>query len=98
MSENEIKKVLGPAMYSRIGCCIEYIDLTVEQKNIIIEKWYDEIMEKLNEEEKNFIDNTDVLEWFKENANRYDNIRLLKTRLENAIYNELTEEYVFKKV
>ena len=48
MSENEIKKVLGPAMYSRIGCCIEYIDLTVEQKNIIIEKWYDEIMEKLN--------------------------------------------------
>ena len=55
-------------------------------------------MEKLNEEEKNFIDNTDVLEWFKENANRYDNIRLLKTRLENAIYNELTEEYVFKKV
>ena len=98
MSENEIKKVLGPAMYSRIGCCIEYMDLTVEQKNIIIEKWYDEIMEKLNEEEKNFIDNTDVLEWFKENANRYDNIRLLKTRLENAIYNELTEEYVFKKV
>lgn len=98
MSENEIKKVLGPAMYSRIGCCIEYMDLTVEQKNIIIEKWYDEIMEKLNKEEKNFIDNTDVLEWFKENANRYDNIRLLKTRLENAIYNELTEEYVFKKV
>lgn len=98
MSENEIKKVLGPAMYSRIGCCIEYMDLTVEQKNIIIEKWYDEIMEKLNEEEKNFIDNTDVLEWFKENANRYDNIRLLKTRLENAIYNELAEEYVFKKV
>ena len=98
MSENEIKKDLGPAMYSRIGCCIEYMDLTVEQKNIIIEKWYDEIMEKLNKEEKNFIDNTDVLEWFKENANRYDNIRLLKTRLENAIYNELTEEYVFKKV
>lgn len=96
MSENEIKKVLGPAMYSRIGCCIEYMDLTKEQKNTIIEKWYKEIMERLNEEEQSHIASTDILEWFKENANRYDNIRLLKTRLENAIYDELTEEYVFK--
>ena len=30
MSQNEIKKVLGPAMFSRIGCCIEYMDLTKE--------------------------------------------------------------------
>lgn len=96
MSKNEIKKVLGPAMYSRIGCCIEYMDLTKEQKNTIIEKWYKEIMERLNEEEQRHIASTDILEWFKENANRYDNIRLLKTRLENAIYDELTEEYVFK--
>lgn len=96
MSENEIKKVLGPAMYSRIGCCIEYMDLTKEQKNTIVEKWYKEIMERLNEEEQSHIASTDILEWFKENANRYDNIRLLKTRLENAIYDELTEEYVFK--
>ena len=96
MNENEIKKVLGPAMYSRIGYCIEYMDLTKEQKNTIIEKWYKEIIERLNEEEKNHIASTDILEWFKENANRYDNIRLLKTRLENAIYDELTEKYVFK--
>ena len=96
MSENEIKKVLGPAMYSRIGCCIEYMDLTKEQKDTIIEKWYTEIMKRLNEEEQGHIASTDIFNWFKENANRYDNIRLLKTRLENAIYDELTEEYVFK--
>lgn len=73
----------------------DYITL-LDTPYTIIEKWYDEIMEKLNEEEKKFIATTDILAWFKENANRYDNIRLLKTRLENAIYNELTEEYVFK--
>ena len=95
MSENEIKKILGPAMYSRIGCCIEYCDLTKEQKNIIIEKWYDETIERLNEGEKCYINDTDILEWFKENADRYDNIRLLKTRLENAVYDELTEKFVF---
>lgn len=96
MSENEIKKVLGPAMYSRIGCCIEYTDLTKEQKNTIIEKWYREIIEQLYENEKKYINSTDILEWFKENANRYDNIRLLKVRLENAIYDELTEQYVIR--
>ena len=96
LSENEIKKVLGPAMYSRIGCCIEYTDLTKEQKNTIIEKWYREIIEQLYENEKKYINSTDILEWFKENANRYDNIRLLKARLENAIYDELTEQYVIR--
>lgn len=32
MSENEIRKNLGPAMYSRIGCCVEYKDLSKDQK------------------------------------------------------------------
>lgn len=94
MSEDEIRKKLGPAMYSRIGCCIEYHDLNKEQKNIIIEKWYQEIMNCLNDEETQFINKTDILEWFKNNANRYNNIRLLKTRLENAVYDELTKRFI----
>lgn len=94
-SENEIKKVLGPAMYSRIGCCIEYMDLTEEQKNVIIDNWYREIISCLNYEEGVYIKSTQIIEWFKENSGRYDNIRLLKTKLENAIYDELTEKFVF---
>lgn len=96
LNENEIKKVLGPAMYSRVGCCIEYMDLTKEQKNTIIEKWYEETVRYLNEDEHNHIQKTDILEWFKENADRYDNIRLLKMRLENAVYDELASEFIFK--
>lgn len=96
LNENEIKKVLGPAMYSRIGCCIEYMDLTKEQKNTIIENWYEETVRYLNEDEHNHIRKTDILEWFKENADRYDNIRLLKMRLENAVYDELVSEFIFK--
>lgn len=95
LSESEIKKVLGPAMYSRIGCCIEYMDLTKEQKNIIISNWYDETIQCLNKKEREHISKTDILEWFKESVGRYDNIRLLKTKLENAVYDELTSEFVF---
>ena len=96
LNDNEIKKVLGPAMYSRIGCCIEYMDLTKEQKNTIIENWYEEIVSYLNEDEYNHIQKTDILEWFKEHSDRYDNIRLLKMRLENAVYDELASEFIFK--
>lgn len=46
-SESEIKKILGPAMFSRIGCCIEYADLSTEQKQAIVERWYQSIIETL---------------------------------------------------
>ena len=94
MNEDEIKNTLGPAMHSRIGCCIEYADLTDAQKRCIVKNWYNEIINRLQEEEKNVIIKTDILSWFNENINRYDNIRLLKTKLENAIFDELTERFI----
>ena len=50
-NENEIKKALGPAMFSRIGCCVEYADLTVEQKQKIVNNWYDSIMASLKDDD-----------------------------------------------
>ena len=94
MSEDEIKKSLGPAMFSRIGCCIKYSDISIEQKRNIIDKWYNEILNRLTEEECTFIQSTDIKSWFYENVERYDNIRLLKTKLENAIFDELTDNFI----
>ena len=39
-SEEEIKNTLGPAMFSRVGCCIEYEDLKVEDKRSIVKSYY----------------------------------------------------------
>lgn len=96
-SEEEIKKVLGPAMFSRIGCCIEYEDLSIEQKQAIIENWYDTLISTLQEDEQAVIYSTNILQWFKENAERYDNIRILKTKLENAIFEKLSDEFIINK-
>lgn len=93
-SEDEIKKALGPAMFSRIGCCIEYKELSVEQKETIIQCWYNAILSMLEEDEREVIQCTDILQWFKKNAERYDNIRVLKTKLENAIFDKLTETFI----
>lgn len=94
MSEEEIKKALGPAMFSRIGCCIRYEDINTVHKQEIVHRWYSEILDRLDAEEKSIIEHSDIEKWFKENVERYNNIRILKTKLENAIFDELTEAYI----
>lgn len=93
-SVEEIKSVLGPAMFSRIGCCIEYEELSTEQKQTIARNWYESILSTLKEDEKEIVTKTDILQWFLNNSERYDNIRILKTKLENAIFDKLTEEFI----
>lgn len=96
-SEEEIKQTLGPAMFSRIGCCIEYQELSVDQKKEIIRNWYATILATLQEDEKSTIQGTDILEWFQRNAERYDNIRILKTKLENAIFDKLADVFIIDR-
>lgn len=55
---------------------------------------YGEIIDKLNSIEKSIIDETHIKDWFEQNVDRYDNIRLLKTKMENAIFEELTERLI----
>ncbi len=93
-SEEEIKKILGPAMYSRIGCCIEYRELSNEQKQRIIQQWYELLLATLQEDEQAVIKETNILQWFLKNSERYDNIRLLKTKLENAVFEKLAETFI----
>ena len=96
-SEKEIKSALGSAMFSRIGCCIAFEELSTEQKQNIIRKWYDSVLLSLEADEKEEIDKTDILDWFIKNAERYDNIRTLKTKLENAIFDKLAEIFVLTR-
>ena len=93
-NEQEIKQALGPAMFSRIGCCIEYQELSTDQKKAIIQSWYETILSTLQEDETEIIQGTDILEWFQKNAERYDNIRILKTKLENAIFDKLADVFI----
>lgn len=92
--EDEIKKTLGPAMYSRIGCCIEYGELSTEEKQKIVQQWYKMLLLALQGDERAVIEESDILEWFLKNSERFDNIRLLKTKLENAVFDRLAETFI----
>lgn len=94
MGEKEIKKKLGPAMYSRIGSCIKYNELERNQKIEIINKWYAEILAVLDDAELDIIKNTNIYEWFIDNVDRYDNIRILKNKMEQAIYEKLANVFI----
>lgn len=96
-SEDEIKKALGPAMFSRIGHCVEYEELTTEQKITIINNWYNLLLQTLKEDEVEVIRKTNILKWFTQNAERYDNVRILKTKLENAIFEKLSEVFIISE-
>lgn len=92
--EKEIKNSLGPAMYSRIGCCIEYKFLTKEQKCVILRNYYEQILADLQQDEKEAIAETPILAYYISHADEYNNIRILKNRLENAVFDELTKIFI----
>lgn len=90
-SERAARRAMGSAMFSRVSVCIGFEDLEKEEKAIIAEKRYREVMGRLNEEEKKAIEECDILSWFKANAGRYDNMRTLKNKVEKAIFDKLSE-------
>ena len=63
-------------------------------QNRIVHNWYESILSVLKADEKEEIEKTDILDWFIKNAERYDNIRILKTKLENAIFDRLSEVFI----
>lgn len=93
-SEMQIKEVLGPAMFSRINSCVPYEALDNSQKEVLVDKWYSEVLESLQEDEKSFIEASTIRSWFLSNVGRFDNIRTLKIKLENAVYEKLVEEFI----
>lgn len=63
----------------------------------IMHNWYDEILQVLDDDERQVIKETDILTWFQNNEERYDNIRLLKNKMEQAIYEKLATTFAIEK-
>ena len=70
--------------------CIGFEDLDPEDKAKIAESRFDEVMGKLNENERATIEASNIRAWFRENAGRYDNMRTLKNKVEKAVFERLS--------
>ncbi|WP_270659862.1 AAA family ATPase [Enterococcus thailandicus] len=93
----EINKRLGPAMASRIGKSVRFDNLNVDSIKRIIEMRYCEIYSILDKEEKLIIDRENLLSWYLIHSENFTNIRELKSRIEQDIYNVLTNNFLNNK-
>lgn len=93
-NEREIKRRLGPAMFSRIDDCVRFEELTDDLKQEIAEKHYATILGELERDDREEIERSDILEWFKSNISRYDNMRTLKIKIEKAIFRHLSDAII----
>lgn len=89
-SEREARRAMGGAIFSRISASVEFTDLTAEGKRVLIKRHYDKIFSKLDGEDAATISESDILDWFESNAERYDNMRTLKAKIEKAIFEKLS--------
>lgn len=93
-TEKEAKRAMGTAMFSRISACIRFEDLSVDDKIIIIKKKYDQVFEKLDQDDQKTIGSSGILAWFIANAGRYDNMRTMKNKVEKAIFELLSNSII----
>ena len=90
-SESEARRAMGSAIFSRIDACVGFDDLSVEEKKRIAKGHFDFIVEKLDSDDKKAIESSDIAGWFAANANRYDNMRIMKAKIEEAIFELLSQ-------
>ena len=89
-TEANARRAVGSAMYSRISSCVAFDDLSEGEKVIIAKRRYEEIVGRLDKEDAQVIENSNILQWFITNASRYDNMRTMKNKVDNAIFGKLS--------
>lgn len=93
-TEREIRRVLGPAMFSRIDECIQFDDIPDDLKLEIAKSHYRSIVDELDNKDRLVIEQSDIQEWFHRNISRYSNMRTLKIKLEKAIFGYLSKKII----
>lgn len=91
-NEDSVIESLGMPMFSRIDSCIEYVYLDKDSKLKIMEKEFKNLLEILNSDDKKIINQSNVYQWFEDNIDSFDNVRLLKSKLNMAIFDHLIKE------
>ncbi|MCP1156625.1 AAA family ATPase [Bacillus infantis] len=89
-NETEIIKKLGMPIYSRISSNIRFDELSDNEKIEVITRTYENVLSNLDTEEVKIVEELNMKEWFIDHASNYNNIRLLNSRIQEAVYDALT--------
>lgn len=89
-NEAETIKKLGMPIYSRISSNISFDELNDSEKVEVITRTYEIVISNLDSEEVKIVEELNMKEWFIDHASNYNNIRLLNSRIQEAVYDALT--------
>ncbi|MFE4094781.1 AAA family ATPase [Priestia sp. YIM B13545] len=90
-SVGEIKDRLGAALYSRFDNFIQYKELSEPAKLTILERTYEEELMKFNEDDRQYIQQQDILDKMRKVINNYDNAREIQRTLTKVLTYPLVE-------
>lgn len=84
-TEEEIRRTLGDALYSRFDQLIQFKPLTKDEIHEVIDRLVDCCYDKLEEDEKSWISAEDVKAKFKESSHKLRNVRKLGKLVDEVI-------------
>ena len=68
--------------------------MSANEKRAIIDKHFDRIVGLLDDDDAELVNSKDVRGWFLRNAVHYDNVRIMKNKIERAVFGVLTERLI----
>ncbi len=95
MSEADVIKSMGMPIFSRFDDAIMFENLSLSEKEIILDNVYNSYLGNFSEEEREIIRSSDIYQWHKNNLNRFKNVRIIRSRVEKAINDMLVNKFIF---
>ncbi|MBM7837112.1 ATP-dependent protease HslVU (ClpYQ) ATPase subunit [Alkalihalobacillus xiaoxiensis] len=96
-NEKQVAEKLGLPIYSRIDSKIKFTALTTSELKIVIKNQFQQVINKLSEEDKKIVEDFNLENKYLESVNVFKNVRLLDKFIENDIYT-LIFDYKLNKI
>ena len=90
----EIRKNIGDPLFYRFDSIIKFNDLSKESIEKIIENIVNKKYEKLNIEDKKLINKNEIIDLFKNNADKIHNSRQISNLIEEKINSDIIDSFI----
>jgi len=97
-SEKEAEEYMGSPMYSRFTDLIQYYMLSDSEKIEIATNLYKNCISNLTEDELLLLKDNEILKFYINKISSFNNVRILKRRIEEAIYRTMANHFIFNSI
>lgn len=95
-NQSEAIQCMGAPIYSRFTDVISFNELSKENKIKIVKNYYQQCLKELSADEKEIFVDNDILQFFVNNVARFDNVRIIRSKMEKAIYGRIVQKFIYE--